>query len=145
MSRELWKGVGLHKKNMHCLQPVVSKLGATVGELEQELHRLTEQEREVVQRLKEKKESQEAMEARRSHTRLSPEVAKLSEALSKWDSSLQGLICYIKVSCGLTGCIVNKHNSLIPLSHSRFVSARLNMHVLFTICICSSSLSQTFP
>ena len=135
---ELWKGVGLHRKNMLCVQPMVSKLSETVGELELDRHRLavalTEQEREVerlkkekelcasvelerdrltmalaeqereVERLKkEKKELQEAMEARQSRTHLSPEVAKLSETLSEWDSSLQELICNVKVSC-IIGC-----------------------------------------
>ena len=107
---ELWKGVGLHRKNMVCLQPVVSKLSTAVGGLELERHRLTmalaEQDREVERLKKEKKELQEAMEARHSSTPLSPEVAKLSETLSKWDSSLQELMCNIKVSC-ITG---NRHS-----------------------------------
>ena len=92
----------LHKTNMLCLQPQVSKLSRTVGELELDRHRLTvaltEQEREVERLKKEKKELQEAMEAQQSRTLLSPEVTKSSETLSKWDSSLQELICNIKVS-----------------------------------------------
>ena len=158
---ELWKGVELHRKNMLCVQPMVSKLSATVGELELERHRLamalaeqereverskkekelsasvelerdrltmaltevekkkqelsttvgelelerdrltmalTEQEREVVRLKKEKKELQEAMEARQSRIQLSPEVAKLSDTLSQWDSSLQELVCSVNVS-----------------------------------------------
>ena len=104
---ELWKGVELHRKNMLCVQPMVSKLSETVGELELDRHRLavalTEQEREVERLKKEKKEMQEAMEARQSRTHLNPEVAKLSETLSEWDSSLQELICNVKVSCTI-GC-----------------------------------------
>ena len=79
------------------------ELSATIGELELDRHRLTvaltEQVGEVERLKKEKKELQGAMEAQQSRTQLSPEVAKLSETLSKWDSSLQELICKVGVSC----------------------------------------------
>ena len=124
----LCKGVELHKTNMLCLQPLVSELSRNVGALELDRHRLTvaltevektkkelstavgeleldrhrltmaltEREGEVERLKKEKKELQETVEARQSD--LSPEVALLSENVSKCDSSLQELICKINVS-----------------------------------------------